>query len=610
MGRLIKELLTHIVLKKPKLFYMSVLIAFAMLSTLFAFFVSNYMKDDFIKKQYSRIVDEKFLLFSQNLEYFIKDHIHLMENIHYSASYTLEKRELQAKDFHKIFEDISKTHESIFQLRYLDKKGDEIIRIDRNKTSAQPHFIEKLQNKAHRAYFQKIKNCEGICISELNLNQENGKVQKPIVPTIRLGISLKDKEGNFQGMIVMNLFLSTFLDTLDLSAIFSHVLLDKQKNILHVSDQNLVQEFAWSKDLHKSKTIVQLLERYGIKTDDKNFEKLLKGKGSNLEFAYTKSLEDSIHNNQGLMLLFFIKSSFTSIVYSEGVKLIALIGVIVFFLSLAISYLLSMFIVTLDKESKENLLKYNEQLKSDIDTKLQEIKKQELVLIQQNKLASMGEMIQNIAHQWRQPLNSIGIISSKIRFSIDTKRVDKNFLHTELSNIERTTKYLSKTIDEFRNFFHVKETEHNFSVKQSLLVAISLIKTRLDYNGIDFKTKFYDDFEVEGVKGELIQVYLNIINNAIDALEGVDEPKLTIFVENLGDIGVIRFQDNAGGVDENNFQKIFEPYFTTKGKLQGTGIGLYMSRQIITTKFDGRIVVENRKRGACFSIYLPTTISQ
>ena len=242
-----------------------------------------------------------------------------------------------------------------------------------------------------------------------------------------------------------------------------------------------------------------------------------------------------------------------------------------------------------------------------------QLKESEQLLIQQSKLASMGEMIANIAHQWRQPLSVISTSATGIKIQKEMGVSDDNAEIKSLDCINENAQYLSDTIDDFRNFFKKSKTKSLVNLDILLEKTLKLILTRLKNKNISIVK---DDLNItfETYEGEIIQVFMNIINNSIDAFEDKNYDKFIFFeTQKFEDKIVIKIKDNAGGIDEKIIDRIFEPYFTTKELKQGTGIGLYMCNEIIVKHLNGKIIVSNESFeynnqkyiGSLFIIELP-----
>ena len=241
------------------------------------------------------------------------------------------------------------------------------------------------------------------------------------------------------------------------------------------------------------------------------------------------------------------------------------------------------------------------------------LKEQEQLLIQQSRLASMGEMIANIAHQWRQPLSIISTSATGIKIQKEMGILDDDSEIKSLDCINENAQYLSNTIEDFRDFFKKSKTKSFINLDKLLEKTLKLILTRLKNKEITI-VKNNLDIEFETYEREMIQVFINIINNSIDALENKDYDKFIFFeTQKFEDKIIIKIKDNAGGIEENILDRIFEPYFTTKESKQGTGIGLYMCNEIIVKHLDGKILVSNESFeyknqkyiGSLFIIELP-----
>lgn len=245
-----------------------------------------------------------------------------------------------------------------------------------------------------------------------------------------------------------------------------------------------------------------------------------------------------------------------------------------------------------------------------------DLKKQEKILSQQSKMASMGEMIGNIAHQWRQPLTAISIAAGGIKLNYEFEMEDREETIKELDNIVENTKFLSATIESFQNFLKVDKVTHKFDVTITMEKTLSIINANLQSHHILVIKNYNDSYYLQGIENELVQVFLNIINNAADVLKTIDknssEKYIILTIKEAKNEVVITIQDNANGISDAILSKIFEPYFTTKHQSQGTGLGLYMAHQIIE-KMNGSLKVENEiflyqdkeYMGANFTITLP-----
>jgi PAS domain S-box-containing protein len=240
------------------------------------------------------------------------------------------------------------------------------------------------------------------------------------------------------------------------------------------------------------------------------------------------------------------------------------------------------------------------------------------LLESQSKLAAMGEMLGNIAHQWRQPLSIITTSATGLSLKADMKMEITESEIKEFSNqVVQQADYLSKTIDDFRNFIKVDIHYLPMSIKDSILSAITLTKAAIKSNYIEIIEQFDEDLTIKGNKNELSQAFINIINNAKDKLKEIEETKqrrlIFISTKKIENKAIeIKIFDNGGGIEEAVINRIFEPYFTTKHQSIGTGLGLSMSDKIIRERHQGSIQAYNEEfeyekekyKGACFSIKL------
>lgn len=248
---------------------------------------------------------------------------------------------------------------------------------------------------------------------------------------------------------------------------------------------------------------------------------------------------------------------------------------------------------------------------------IEDLKRKENLMAEQTKLAAMGEMLGNIAHQWRQPLNIISMSSSNLKLKNDIGELCSSTLSESLSLILRTTNHLSDTIDTFNDFLKTDKEKSFFNVNENIKNSISLVDSFFKNFNIDIILELEEGIFINSLANEFSQAFINILNNAKDAivlnlkdnkygLIKIKTKKIDKFIE-------ISILDNAKGIEKDILNKIFEPYFTTKHKYQGTGLGLYMTRKIINSSMGGEITVQNKKfvhnqkkyEGAEFKIKIP-----
>ncbi len=257
-------------------------------------------------------------------------------------------------------------------------------------------------------------------------------------------------------------------------------------------------------------------------------------------------------------------------------------------------------------EEQQNISERNTDLTQRVEAEVQANRKKDHIMYQQARLASMGEMIANIAHQWRQPLNIIALIMQDFYISGQLGTLDNEKLEKEYARANSVLQYMSNTIDDFRTFFKHNNEGELFYVNSAIDSLLTLVSKTMEHNDIEIIMNIEDQITVYGHKNEFVQALINIINNAREAIavhtkDGVIEINAHTDGTNI----VITVQDNGGGINKKDLEQIFEPYFTTKHQTQGTGLGLYMSHQIIVNNMDGSIYAKSRGEGTTFYITLP-----
>jgi signal transduction histidine kinase len=262
-------------------------------------------------------------------------------------------------------------------------------------------------------------------------------------------------------------------------------------------------------------------------------------------------------------------------------------------------------------------------------------RKSERILVHQSRLAAMGEMIGAIAHQWRQPLNAVNAIIQDLKDAYQYGALDQEYLDRSVKNAMQQIQFMSKTIDDFRNFFHPDKTKKSFDVKQAAVEVLAMVSSQLATHVISYRltchvhNRTFEDFTssivpckemtILGYENEMKQVFLNLVNNAKDSIlecreRGLMGPGvkglIAVDFEHPGEQVVIRVTDNGGGIPAGILDRIFEPYFSTKEPGRGTGIGLYMSKVIIENNMGGRLTARNVDGGAEFRIEVSDGIGE
>lgn len=258
-------------------------------------------------------------------------------------------------------------------------------------------------------------------------------------------------------------------------------------------------------------------------------------------------------------------------------------------------------------QQNENYLK--EQVEKQIKINFE----QQQLMFNQAKMAAMGEMIGNIAHQWRQPLNALGLMIQGIEDANEHGELDESYIHDITEKSMTKIDFMSQTIDDFRNFFQPNKLKEPFDMTVAIYKTIDIIGKTLENHHISLILEGVEEgkYLIDGYRNELQQVILNLLNNAQDALcthadgEIPRDKWIRISIEQNNQSIILSVEDNGGGIPQSIIERIFEPYYTTKEEGKGTGVGLYMSKMIIEQNMGGRLTVCNHPLGACFSIHFP-----
>ncbi|WP_060826187.1 sensor histidine kinase [Sulfurospirillum cavolei] len=267
-------------------------------------------------------------------------------------------------------------------------------------------------------------------------------------------------------------------------------------------------------------------------------------------------------------------------------------------------------------KNHHDLLEINQNLERRIEEEVAKNREKDKHILQQSRLAQMGEMISMIAHQWRQPLGSISAVAASIRLKVSLNRLDtsseeaqeqsKAFLLDSMGKIESYVQFLTHTIDDFRNFFKPDKQKERVSLAQLVNRTLDIIGKALEINTIAIKVDVQSTREILTYASEVTQVILNVLKNAEDVIKErhIKYPHIFIHIEEQEEWHVLSIEDNAGGIPPHILPYIFEPYFSTKSEKNGSGLGLYMSKTIIEEHCGGMIYAENTPIGARFIIKL------
>jgi len=401
-----------------------------------------------------------------------------------------------------------------------------------------------------------------------------------------------------------------------------------------VDTKKLLQEI---KDFNDSDGIITFTNEYKELVEhtlnsvqyNPNFQKLVKicreeqkGLiGIDSYFYVTKSFDfnfDVNNNHPTHKAIFFLDVTKEKLAYKAVIKNSIITSVLLFiFAAIAINFFFNFLIKRINK-NETTLKEINKNLEHTIENEInhrleiqkiaQDEKEQnEQLLIQQSKLAMMGEMIGNIAHQWRQPLMQLSAIIMYMDAYDEKGKLTKEKFQKKIKESDSIIDYMSKTIEDFRNYYQPEKQKEVFYIKESIESALFIIDSALKNSFIATNVTFdKEDLKIVSFKNEFSQAILNIISNAKDVLiqRKIKEPTINISVAKIDEKIYIRIEDNAQGIKEEILNNIFDPYFTTKHKSQGTGIGLYMTKMIIENNMNGKIKVQNTQKGALFTIIL------
>ena len=284
--------------------------------------------------------------------------------------------------------------------------------------------------------------------------------------------------------------------------------------------------------------------------------------------------------------------------------LIIFISILSIFISSKINQTFSFYKQKVRK--KELSLKdLNQNLNQKIKIALEEEKNKDRAMLHQSRLARMGEMLNMIAHQWRQPLSQLSSILMEIETKIMFKQANHEYLTKSTKDASDIIQYMSFTIEDFKNFFKTEKEKKYFLISKACENAITLVKDSLINQNITLEYQIIKDKKIKAYPREYSQVVLNLLLNARDALlsNNIKDAKISLYIDMKDNKSILSVKDNAKGIEEKHLDHIFEPYFSTK-KFQGTGLGLYMSKMIIEKNMQGVLSVHNSSKGAIFTVII------
>jgi len=500
------------------------------------------------------------------------------------------------KDTEDLLYSMIKTDASYMQLRYINANGNEVIRFDRDEIGEKPYKQTLLQNKSKRYYCQKcfVLKKGDIWFSNIDLNVEHGKIEKPIKPVIRVSIPIFNHD-KYMGFLVLNVFMKHYLNDLTESSIYDLYLTDLNGNFLISKNK----KDNWSKYLNKK---INAKDEFNISSKNFNKNHFFSRKGR----YFIKTL--NIQGSNDLKLIYFEnlkQKELTRKLIEKRVLETVLFAIFISFpFGYLVAYPISKLYDLLEAEA-ENLVKEANNLELRVKEEIEKNRAKDRILENQTKLAALGEMIGNIAHQWRHPITRLSLIMQNIKSLYDEKKLTREiFLRYYTQSLDQID-YMSETIEDFRNFYKEDKEKSLFDLENAIKNACKIANASTKHEGINVSIKATNKFDILGYQNQFSQVILNIIQNAKDALEEnqIKKPIIEINLWKKDHKICISIEDNAGGIKLENLNDIFNAYVTTKQK-NGTGIGLYMSRTIIEENFNGKLYVKNTDAGAIFTIVI------
>ncbi|MBO8159490.1 ABC transporter substrate-binding protein [Thermosyntropha sp.] len=265
--------------------------------------------------------------------------------------------------------------------------------------------------------------------------------------------------------------------------------------------------------------------------------------------------------------------------------------------------ILSLFVLTVYMTARHTM----NELKIAFERQLEENKQKEALIIHQARLAAMGEMMANIAHQWRQPLNNLGLVLTNLEDAYQNHELTPDFMAISLEKARRLITALSDTIEDFRDFLSPHSQKEVFYIYEAVVSVLDLMEENLRFNNITIEFEQIEMICAYGYPNQYAQAVFNVVNNSFEVLKNSfrQDGKIIIRIYKEAETAVLEIEDNGGGIDEKIGDKIFEIYFTTKEKNKGTGLGLYITRTIIEQNMGGKIDWHNTEQGVCMRLAVP-----
>lgn len=581
---------------KNKKKYIVINVVVLLFICLLTIFIGEYL----ISKKEKELLDQKYSLISKNLKEKTYSLIESKKNATLALTLTLSENE-------KIKDVFLSKGEMKYELNHLSEK----LKDYTDFRNVWFHLIDKDGISIYRSWTEDRN--DKIKLFRLDLDQllKSPKIQNSISVGV-YDITFKSQipiynNSNFLGVLEGITHFNSITKELKNSDLVEPILLVEKRfteQLRKNSFTNLFLKDYYVANLDSSKELLEYLE-------NQNFDNLLEIKNYFIKDGMLiTNIAITQDGNKLANMLLFKNLNLIDISEIDQFKQHAF-SYLIFFLVL---FCLTIFVIGYYLYSKR-LRELNQILQQTVNKEILKNDEKNKILFQQNKMAAMGEMIENIAHQWRQPLSVITTAASSIKLKKEYGILEDKEYEESMNYIIETANYLSNTIDDFRYYFSPNKSKNLFNSEKLVEKAINLVNLSFENNNIVI-IKNIENIEVLSFENELLQVIINILNNAQDELikKEKDEKKY-IFIDLFKEDNnlKINIKDNAGGIKEEIKDRIFEPYFTTKHKSKGTGIGLYMCEEIIMKHIKGKIEVSNEKYtynnnefvGALFKITVP-----
>ena len=474
--------------------------------------------------------------------------------------------------------------QAYYQARFINARGMEIIRV--NNEDGQLRLVPQggLQYKGDRYYFKDamVTPPGAVYFSPLDLNVEYGRLEVPHRLVLRVATVVQDDSGRVAGVVIINIFGEKILGAL---ARLDHSL---SSRVLLVDGAGFFAEMVEVKGgtRFRAGTSEELgnLRSIGVLPPDGKTEVAVRTMGDII--VAQAPVRPRSGTAWTLIKIYSRQILLAEIVTLRRAIFSVTLPLVIFAVGIAV--IVAKIFHRADARIKES----------------EDLRRNERLMISQGRQAAMGELTSSIAHQWRQPLNVLGLVIQQMTYYYDSGVLNHEMMSENTAKAMELIQYMSKTIDDFMGFFRPDTEAVNFVVNEVITRTISLFEKNFKYEKIDIVIDAKEDLKITGYPNGYGQALLNILMNARDALieKNIPDGRITVCVFAEGGKAVVTITDNAGGIAEGIIEKVFDPYFTTKGPDKGTGVGLYMSKAIIEKNMGGRLTVRNTKAGAEFKI--------